>query len=104
MADGDQTKDEPFTPLASAAEKVKEKDVEVIAFSTKSEDDVNIDDLRDIASGDGDENVFFVTPSNPAPAVTAKITNKVKSLVRGKEKCTLGKKDWLLELTSMIVH
>ena len=91
VTDGDQTKDEPFTPLARAAEKVKEKDVEVIAFSTKSEDEINVDDLRDIASGDGDENVFLVTPSDPAPAITTKITSKVKSLVTGKEKDTYEK-------------
>ena len=71
---------------------MKDKDVEVIAFSTKPEDEINVDDLRQIASGDGDENVFVVTPSKPAPAITAKITNKVKSLVRGKEHKSCGEK------------
>ena len=85
MADGDQTKDEPFTPLASAAQKVKDKDVEVIAFSTIPEGETNLDDLRQIASGDGDENVYVVAPNEPAPAITTKIVRKVKSLVRGKE-------------------
>lgn len=85
VADGDQTKDQPFTPLGSAAQKVKDKDVEVIAFSTKPEDETNVDDFRQIASGDGDENVFVVALDEPAPAITTKITSKVKSRVRGKK-------------------
>lgn len=84
VTDGDQTKDEPFTPLASSAQRVKDKDVEVIALSTIPEDEINVDDLRDIASGDDDENVFVVTSDEPTPALTAKITSKVKSQVRGK--------------------
>lgn len=62
---------------------MKDKDVEVIAFSTIPEEETNIDDLRDVASGDGDENVFVVSPNAPSPAITTKIISKVKSVVRG---------------------
>lgn len=81
VADGDQSKDSQAIPLASAAQKVKDKDVEVFAFSTKPRRDTNDDDLVVIASGN--DNVYFVAPDDPEPAITTKITQKVKNLVRG---------------------
>ena len=81
VSDGDQSKEQQFIPLASAAKQVKDKDVEVFAFSTKPESDTNMDDLRKIASRD--DNVYAVAPDEPAPAITTKIASKVKSLVRG---------------------
>lgn len=81
VADGDQSKDPQAIPLASAAQKVKDKDVEVFAFSTKPRRDTNEDDLNVIASGN--DNVYFVAPDDPEPAITTKITQKVKNLVRG---------------------
>ena len=81
ISDGEQSKDPQAIPLASAAQKVKDKDVEVFAFSTKPRQDTNADDLLAIASGN--DNVYFVAPDDPAPAITTKITQKVKSRVRG---------------------
>ncbi|XP_022806051.1 uncharacterized protein LOC111343164 [Stylophora pistillata] len=80
ISDGEQSKDPQAIPLASAAQKVKDKDVEVFAFSTKPRQDTNADDLLTIASGN--DNVYFVAPDDPAPAITTKITQKVKSRVR----------------------
>lgn len=82
MSDGDQSKDQQSLPLASAAKQVKDKDVEVFAFSTKPERDTNMEDLRKIASRD--DNVYAVAPDEPAPAITTKIASQVKSRVRGK--------------------
>ena len=82
MADGDQPKDQQSIPLASAAQKVKDKDVEVFAFSTKPRSDTNMDDLRKIASRD--DNVYAVAPDEPAPAITTKIASQVKTRLRGK--------------------
>lgn len=81
VADGDQPTDEPSTTLASAAQKVKDKDVEVFAFSTKPKSDTNMDDLRKIASRD--DNVYAVAPDEPAPAITTKIASQVKTRLRG---------------------
>lgn len=81
VSDGDQSKDPQSIPLESAAQKVKDKEVEVFAFSTKPKRDTNLDDLRKIASSDDD--VYVVAPDEPAPAITTKITNKIKSRVRG---------------------
>lgn len=85
MADGDQSTDEQSIPLARAAQQVKDKDVEVFAFSTKPKSDTNMDDLRKIASRD--DNVYAVAPDAPAPAITTKIASQVKSLLRGKCVC-----------------
>ena len=82
VSDGDQPKDQQSTPLASAAQKVKDKDVEVFAFSTKPKSDTNMDDLRKIASRD--DNVYAVAPNEPAPAITTKIASQVKRRLRGK--------------------
>ena len=90
MTDGEQTKNQTYTPLASAAQRVKDKDVEIIAISTKPEDEINVDDLRDIASGVGDENVFVVTPNQPSPVITSKVSSKVKRIARGKEQNTIA--------------
>lgn len=89
VSDGEQSKDQQSIPLERAAQKVKDKDVEVFAFSTKPEP--NEDDLRKIASGD--DNVYAVAPSEPAPAITTKIASKVKSRVRGKESKTFKGED-----------
>ena len=91
MADGDQPKDQQSTPLASAAQKVKDKDVEVFAFSTKPRSDTNMDDLRKIASRD--DNVYAVAPDEPAPAITTKIASQVKTRLRG---------EYILEQIDMI--
>ena len=82
VADGDQTKDEPFTPLGSAAQKVKDKDVEVFAFSTKPKPQTNMADLRQIASKD--DNVFAVTQEETPPVIRTKVSNKVKNYIEGK--------------------
>ena len=86
VTDGEQTKNESTIPLASAAQRVKDKDVEIIAISTRTEDEIDPIDLRNIASGDDDENVFFVTPSQSSPVIITKVTSKVKKDVRGKKK------------------
>ena len=85
VTDGEQTKNESTIPLASAAQRVKDKDVEIIAISTRTEDEIDPIDLRNIASGDDDENVFFVTPSQSSPVIITKVTSKVKKDVRGKK-------------------
>ena len=85
VTDGEQTKNESTIPLASAAQRVKDKDVEIIAISTRTEDEIDLVDLRNIASGDDDENVFFVTPSQSSPVIITKVTSKVKKDVRGKK-------------------
>lgn len=89
VTDGEQTKNESTIPLASAAQRVKDKDVEIIAISTRTEDEIDLVDLRNIASGDDDENVFFVTPSQSSPVIITKVTSKVKKVVRGKKAHTL---------------
>lgn len=90
VTDGEQTKNESTIPLASAAQRVKDKDVEIIAISTRTEDEIDPIDLRNIASGDDDENVFFVTPSQSSPVIITKVTSKVKKDVRGKKKYILS--------------